>query len=114
MAETVTIKGISVLAAAVEVDDAKVLRDTGDQLRDKLGSGVIVLAGTGGDEVKLVAMVTKDLVGKVQAGKLLSEVATALGGRAGGRPDMAQGGGKDAAAVPAALARARQWVEEHA
>jgi alanyl-tRNA synthetase len=114
MAEAVTIKGIKVLAAAVEVDDAKVLRDTGDQLRDKLGSGVIVLAGTGGAEVKLVAMVTKDLVGKVQAGKLLSEVATALGGRAGGRPDMAQGGGKDAAAVPQALAKARQWVEEHA
>jgi alanyl-tRNA synthetase len=114
MAEAVTIKGIKVLAAAVEVDDAKVLRDTGDQLRDKLGSGVIVLAGTGGAEVKLVAMVTKDLVSKVQAGKLLSEVATALGGRAGGRPDMAQGGGKDTAAVPQALAKARQWVEEHA
>ncbi|HSN27456.1 MAG TPA: alanine--tRNA ligase [Kofleriaceae bacterium] len=114
MAEAVTIKGIRVLAAAVEVDDAKVLRDTGDQLRDKLGSGVIVLAGTGGAEVKLVAMVTKDLTDKVQAGKLLSEVATALGGRAGGRPDMAQGGGKDSAAVPQALAKARQWVEEHA
>jgi alanyl-tRNA synthetase len=114
MAEAVTIKGIRVLAAAVEVDDAKVLRDTGDQLRDKLGSGVIVLAGTGGAEVKLVAMVTKDLTDKVQAGKLLGEVAAALGGRAGGRPDMAQGGGKDAGAVPQALAKARQWVEEHA
>jgi alanyl-tRNA synthetase len=114
MSEAVTIKGIRVLAAAVEVDDAKVLRDTGDQLRDKLGSGVIVLAGTGGAEVKLVAMVTKDLVDKVQAGKLLSEVATALGGRAGGRPDMAQGGGKDSAAVPQALDKARKWVEDHA
>ena len=114
MAEVVTIKGIRVLAAAVEVDDAKVLRDTGDQLRDKLGSGVIVLAGTGGAEVKLVAMVTKDLVGKVSAGKLLGEIATVLGGRAGGRPDMAQGGGKDASQVPAALTAARKWVEEHA
>ncbi len=114
IAETVTVKGIKVLAAAVEVDDAKVLRDTGDQLRDKLGSGVVVLAGTGGAEVKLVAMVTKDLVERVQAGKLLGEVAAHLGGRAGGRPDMAQGGGKDAAAVPAALAAARKWVEEHA
>jgi alanyl-tRNA synthetase len=113
MAEAVTIKGIKVLAAQVEVDDAKVLRDTGDQLRDKLGSGVVVLAGTGGAEVKLVAMVTKDLVGKVQAGKLLGEVAAALGGRAGGRPDMAQGGGKDAAQVPAALAAAKKWVEDH-
>jgi alanyl-tRNA synthetase len=114
MAEAVTIKGIKVLAAAVEVDDAKVLRDTGDQLRDKLGSGVVVLAGTGGAEVKLVAMVTKDLVGKVAAGKLLGDIAVLLGGRAGGRPDMAQGGGKDAAAVPQALAAARKWVEDHA
>jgi alanyl-tRNA synthetase len=114
LAEAVTIKGIRVLAAQVEVDDAKVLRDTGDQLRDKLGSGVIVLAGTGGAEVKLIAMVTKDLVDKVQAGKLLNEVAAALGGKAGGRPDMAQGGGKDPAQVPAALAAARKWVEEHA
>jgi len=114
MAEAVTIKGIKVLAAAVDVDDAKVVRDTGDQLRDKLGSGVIVLAGTGGGEVKLIAMVTKDLVGKVAAGKLLGEVATLLGGRAGGKPEMAQGGGKDVAAVPQALAAARKWVEDHA
>jgi alanyl-tRNA synthetase len=114
MAEAVMIKGIKVLAASIDVDDAKVLRDTGDQLRDKLGSGVVVLAGTGGAEVKLVAMVTKDLVGKVQAGKLLGEIAAQLGGRAGGKPEMAQGGGKDAAAVPAALDAARKWVEEHA
>jgi alanyl-tRNA synthetase len=114
MSEAVTVKGIKVLAAAVEIDDAKVLRDTGDQLRDKLGSGVVVLAGTGGAEVKLVAMVTKDLVGKVSAGKLLGEIAAMLGGRAGGRPDMAQGGGKDATAVPAALAAARTWVETNA
>jgi alanyl-tRNA synthetase len=73
-----------------------------------------VLAGTGGAEVKLVAMVTKDLADRVPAGKLLGAVATLLGGRAGGRNDMAQGGGKDAAAVPAALAAARKWVEEHA
>ncbi|MEO8703791.1 MAG: DHHA1 domain-containing protein, partial [Kofleriaceae bacterium] len=85
-----------------------------DQLRDKLGSGVIVLAGTGGAEIKLVAMVTKDLVGKLSAGKLLGEVAAQLGGRAGGRPDMAQGGGKDAAAVPQALVFAREWVGKHA
>ena len=114
MAEAVMIKGIKVLAASIDVDDAKVLRDTGDQLRDKLGSGVVVLAGTGGAEVKLVAMVTKDLVGKVQAGKLLGEIAQQLGGRAGGKPEMAQGGGKDVAAVPAALDAARKWVEEHA
>jgi alanyl-tRNA synthetase len=114
MAEIVVVKGIKVLAAAVEVDDAKVLRDTGDQLKDKLGSGVVVLAGTGGAEVKLVAMVTKDLAERLPAGKLLGEVATLLGGRAGGRNDMAQGGGKDAAAVPQALAAARKWVEDKA
>ena len=113
LAEAVTIKGIKVLAAAIDVDDAKVLRDTGDQLRDKLGSGVVVLAGTGGAEVKLVAMVTKDHAG-VHAGKLLGEVAAMLGGKAGGRPDMAQGGGKDVAQVPAALAHARKYVEDHA
>jgi len=114
LSEAVVIKGIKVLAAAIDVDDAKVLRDTGDQLRDKLGSGVIVLAGTGGAEVKLIAMVTKDLVDRVQAGKLLGEIAAQLGGRAGGKPEMAQGGGKDAAAVPAALDAARKWVEDHA
>jgi alanyl-tRNA synthetase len=114
LSDVVMIKGIKVLAASVEVDDAKVLRDTGDQLRDKLGSGVVVLAGTGGAEVKLVAMVTKDLVGKVSAGKLLGEIAPVLGGRAGGRPDMAQGGGKDASQVPAALSAARKWIEDHA
>jgi alanyl-tRNA synthetase len=114
LAEAVVIKGIKVLAAAVDVDDVKVLRDTGDQLRDKLGSGVVVLAGTGGSgDVKLVAMVTKDLVGRVQAGKLLGEVAAQLGGKAGGKPDLAQGGGKDVAAGPQALAFARSWVEQH-
>jgi alanyl-tRNA synthetase len=115
LAEVVVIKGIKVLAAAVEVDDAKVLRDTGDKLRDKLGSGVVVLAGTGGAEVKLVAMVTKDLTERVQAGKLLGEVAAVMGGKAGGKePHIAQGGGKDVAAVPGALAVARKWVEDHA
>ncbi len=114
LGEAVMIKGIKVLVAAVDVDDAKVLRDTADQLRDQLGSGVLLLAGTGGAEVKLIAMVTKDLVGRVQAGKLLAEVAAQIGGRAGGKPDMAQGGGKDAAAVPAALVFARNWVEQHA
>jgi alanyl-tRNA synthetase len=113
LAEAVTVKGIKVLAAAVEVDDDKVLRDTGDQLRDKLGSGVVVLAGTGGGKVKVVAMVTKDLVARVRADKLLGEVAAQHGGRAGGKPEMAQGG-LDSAAVPQALAAARKWVEEHA
>ena len=98
---------------STEVDDVKVLRETGDQLRDKLGSGVLVLAGVGGpDKVSLIAMVTKDLAGKVHAGKLLGVVAEVLGGKGGGKPDMAQGGGKDAARVPEALALARTWVAQ--
>ncbi|HTL32783.1 MAG TPA: alanine--tRNA ligase [Kofleriaceae bacterium] len=115
LAEAVTIKGIKVLAAQVDVDDAGVLRTTGDQLRDKLGSGVVVLAGTGGPKVQLLAMVTKDLIGKVKAGEILGQVAAALGGRGGGKPDMAQGsGGTDPTQVPAALEVARKYVEEHA
>jgi alanyl-tRNA synthetase len=111
MSQVIEVKGIKLLAAAVEVDDAKVLRDTCDQLRDKLGSGVIVLAGTGSDEIKLVAMATKDVAGRVHAGKLLGAVAERMGGRAGGKPEMAQGSGKDATALQEALAKARAWIE---
>ena len=114
LGEAVTVKGIKVLAVSIDVDDAKVLRDTADALRDQLGSGVLLLAGIAGAEIKLIAMVTKDLTSKLSAGKLLGEIATQLGGRAGGKPDMAQGGGKDLAAVPAALVAARKWVEDHA
>ena len=114
MAEVVEVGGVRVLAAATEVDDAKVLRETGDQLRDKLGSGVVVLAGVGGDKVTLVAMVTKDLVGKLHAGKILGVAAEILGGKGGGKPDLAQGGGKDPARVPEALTAVRNWVAQHA
>ena len=115
MSEAVTVAGVKVLAAAIDVDDAKVLRDTGDQLRDKLGSGVVLLAGIGGpDKVTLLAMVTKDLQARLPAGKLLGAVAEVLGGRGGGKPDLAQGGGKDAAKVPQALDVARKWVADHA
>jgi len=111
MSETVDVQGVKVLAAAIDVDDVKVLRDTGDQLRDKLGSGVVLLAGIGGpDKVNLIAMVTKDLAGKLHAGKILGAAAEVLGGRGGGKPDMAQGGGKNAAKVPQALEAARAWV----
>jgi alanyl-tRNA synthetase len=92
LSEVKDVGGVKVLAAVTEVDDAKVLRETGDALRDKLGSGVIFLAGAGAEKVSLVAMVTKDLVGRISAGKLVSEVSGSLGGRGGGKPDMAQGG----------------------
>ncbi len=114
LADVIEVKGIKLLATSVEVDDVKVLRDTCDQLRDKLGSGVLVLAGTGGAEVRLVAMVTKDLSARVHAGKLLGAVAERMGGKAGGKPEMAQGGGKDASALPSALAAARAWIEANA
>ncbi len=114
MAEATEVGGVKVLAAATEVDDAKVLRETGDQLRDKLGSGVVVLAGVGGDKVTLVAMVTKDLTGRLHAGKILGVAAEILGGKGGGKPDLAQGGGKDPARVPEALAAVRAWVAQHA
>ncbi len=115
LSEAVTIKGVKLLAASIDADDAKALRDTADALRDKLGSGVLLLAGVGGpDKVALIAMVTKDLTARFHAGKLLGVVAEALGGRGGGKPDMAQGGAKDADKVPEALAIARRWVEDQA
>jgi alanyl-tRNA synthetase len=115
LSEAVVVKGVKVLAVQIDVDDPKVLRDTGDQLRDKLGSGVVLLAGVGGpDKVTLMSMVSKDLVGRLHAGKLLGAAAEVLGGRGGGKPDLAQGGGKDAAKLPEALAAARKWVEDNA
>ncbi|MBP6630828.1 MAG: alanine--tRNA ligase [Kofleriaceae bacterium] len=112
LAEVVEVGGVRVLAVATEVDDAKVLRETGDGVRERLGSGVLVLVGTGGDEVRLLAMVSKDLTDKLHAGKLLGAVAEVLGGRAGGKPDMAQGGGKLADKVPEALALVRTLVAQ--
>ena len=114
MSAVVEVKGIKLLATSVDTDDAKVLRDTADQLRDKLGSGVIVLAGIGGAEIRLLAMSTKDVSGRVPAGKLLAAVAERLGGRAGGKAEMAQGGGKDLAALADGLALAREWIEANA
>lgn len=112
MSEVKDIEGVKVLAVSTEVADAKTLRETGDTLRDRLGSGVLLLAGIGDGKVSLLAMVTKDLTGRVHAGKLLKEVAEVVGGRGGGRPDMAQGGGKDPDKVPLALEIALKYVSE--
>jgi alanyl-tRNA synthetase len=114
MSEVETIAGIRFLGVTTEVDDIKALRDTGDALRERLGSGVLLLAGVGADKLSLLAMVSKDLTDRIQAGKLLQAVAETIGGRGGGRPDMAQGGGKDPARAPDALARARQYVADAA
>jgi len=103
---------IRVLAATIEGADAKVLRDTLDQLKGRFKSAAIVLGSTEGGKVTLIAGVTSDLTSKIKAGDLVNHVATQVGGKGGGRPDMAQAGGTDAAALPAALASVRGWVEQ--
>ncbi|MDY0007934.1 MAG: alanine--tRNA ligase, partial [Spongiibacteraceae bacterium] len=102
--------GVKLLATELPGADTKALRDTLDQLKNKLGSGVVLLAAVEGDKVVLVAGVTKDLTGKYKAGDLMRLAAERVGGKGGGRPDMAQGGGNDPGAVPAALAVAEEWL----
>jgi alanyl-tRNA synthetase len=108
--ETKTVNGIKVLAARIDGADAKSLRDTADQLKDKLGSGVVVLGAVEGDKVLLVASVTKDLAGKLKAGDIIRPVAELCGGRGGGRPDFAQAGGTQPDKVDEALALVPQLV----
>jgi len=106
------VDGIKVLVANLEGADPKSLRDTVDQLKNKLGSAVVLLAASGGDKVALVSGVTQDVTGRIKAGELMQFVAAQVGGKGGGRPDMAQGGGTDLAALPGALVAATQWVKE--
>ncbi|WP_010323510.1 alanine--tRNA ligase [Marinobacterium stanieri] len=104
------IGGIKVLAAQLDGVEPKALRDMLDQLKNKLGSGIVVLMTAQNDKVSLVAGVTKDLTGQVKAGDLVRELASRLGGKGGGRPDMAQGGGTDVGAMPAALSAVPELV----
>jgi alanyl-tRNA synthetase len=108
----VDVKGVKVLAANLEGADAKTLRDTLDKLKDKLKSSAIVLATSEGEKVSLIAGVTQDLISKVKAGELVNFVASQVGGKGGGRPDMAQAGGTDSKALPKALASVQGWVAE--
>jgi alanyl-tRNA synthetase len=108
----VDVKGVKVLAAKLEGADVKTLRDTLDQLKGKLKSSAIVLAASEGEKVSLIAGVTQDLIARVKAGDLVNFVASQVGGKGGGRPDMAQAGGTNAAALPAALESVRGWVAE--
>ena len=101
-----------VLAARLEGVDPKSLRDTMDQLKNKLGSAAIVLATVSGDKVSLIAGVTQDLTARVKAGELVNVVAQKVGGKGGGRPDMAQAGGNDPAALNDALNQVVPWVEQ--
>ncbi|MGD8207175.1 MAG: alanine--tRNA ligase [Thiohalocapsa sp.] len=110
--EAVDVDGIRVLAARLEGVDAKSLRGTMDQLKSKVGSGVVLLATATDGKVSLIAGVTKDLTDRFKAGDLVNIAAQKVGGRGGGRPDMAQAGGNDPSGIPAALETARRWVQE--
>jgi len=111
--EAVDINGIKVLASRLDGADAKTLRDTVDQLKNKLGSAAIVLAAVEDGKVRLVAGVTADRMAKIKAGDLVNVVAEQVGGKGGGRPDMAQAGGNDPAKLDAALKSVPEWVRAH-
>jgi len=112
LTQAVDVKGLMVLAAKLEGADAKQLRDTMDKLKDKLKTAAIVLAAVDGDKVQIAAGVTADSIGKVKAGELVNFVAQQVGGKGGGKPDMAMAGGTDAKALPQALASVQAWVAE--
>ncbi|POM20957.1 alanyl-tRNA synthetase [Burkholderia cepacia] len=110
--QAVEIGGVYVLAATLDGADAKTLRETVDKLKDKLKNAAIVLAAVEGGKVSLIAGVTPDASKKVKAGELVNYVAQQVGGKGGGRPDMAQAGGTEPANLPGALAGVKGWVEE--
>jgi alanyl-tRNA synthetase len=105
-------KTLKVLAATLEGADAKTLRDTLDKLKDKLKTAAIVLAAVDGGKVQLAAGVTADSVGKVKAGELVNFVAQQVGGKGGGKPDLAMAGGTDPSKLTSALASVQAWVAQ--
>jgi alanyl-tRNA synthetase len=112
LTQAIDVKGVKLLVAQLDGADAKTLRDTMDKLKDKIKTAVIVLAAVDGEKVNIAAGVTLDTVGKVKAGELANFVAQQVGGKGGGKPDMAMAGGTNAAALPAALASVQAWVAE--
>ena len=110
MTQALDIKGVKLLAAKLEGADTKTLRDTMDKLKDKLKTAVIVLAAVEGDKVQLAVGVTTDTTSKVKAGELVNYLAGQVGGKGGGKADMAMAGGTDASKLPAALASVQAWV----
>jgi alanyl-tRNA synthetase len=110
--QAVEIGGVKVLAETIEGADGKILRDTLDQLKQKFKTAVIVLGAVENEKVLLIAGVTKDMVGRVHAGELVNYVAEQVGGRGGGRPDMAQAGGTNAGALRPALEAVPGWVRK--
>ena len=114
VAQAVDVKGLKVLAAKLDGADAKTLRDTMDKLKDKLKTAAIVLAAVDGDKVQIAAGVTADSIGRIKAGELVNFVAQQVGGKGGGKPDMAMAGGTDASKLAGALASVQGWVQERA
>jgi alanyl-tRNA synthetase len=110
--QAVDVKGAKVLAVTLDGADAKTLRDTMDKLKDRLKSAAIVLGAVNDGKVSLIAGVTADLIEKIRAGELVNYVAQQVGGKGGGRPDMAQAGGTEPAKLPDALQSVKEWVEE--
>ena len=110
--QAVDVKGVKLLAARLPGADAKALRETLDKLKDKLKTAVVVLASVDGDKVQIAAGVTADTLGKVKAGELVNFVAQQVGGKGGGKPDMAMAGGTQPAGLDAALASVQGWVAE--
>lgn len=112
LSQVQNINGVKLLAVKLEGADSKSLRTTLDQLKNKLASGVIVLATVEGDKVTVIAGVTADLTSRFKAGDLVQHISTQLGGKGGGRPDMAQGGGTNVAALPQALNSVSLWLQQ--
>ena len=110
-AQAIDVNGTCVLAAKLDIADTNALRETLDKLKDKLKSAVIILASVSNGKVSLIAGVTSDLTSRFKAGELVNFVAAQVGGKGGGRADMAQAGGTDAPALPAALASVKAWIE---
>jgi len=106
------VKGAKVLVATLEGADAQTLRETMDRLKHRLKSAAIVLGSVSDGKVSLIAGVTDDLTAKVKAGELVNFVAQQVGGKGGGRPDMAQAGGTQPAKLPVALQSVKSWVEQ--
>ncbi|EIU7746262.1 TPA: alanine--tRNA ligase [Vibrio vulnificus] len=106
------IAGVKVLVAKLDGADNKALRGMVDELKNQMGSGIIMLGNVADDKVGLIAGVTQDLTSKVKAGELVNMVAQQVGGKGGGRPDMAQAGGTDSSALPSALASVDAWIAE--
>ena len=110
-AQAVNVEGVQVLAVKLDDVDTKSLRELADQLKNKLGRCAIVLAVVEGDKVSLIAVVSKDLLGQIKAGELVNYVAMQVGGKGGGKPDLAMAGGNDPTALAEALASVLVWVQ---